>query len=369
MSKKVAFCINDLPLAGAENIMFNIFINLLESNKISEESMLILLNDKIDDLFLSQIKSRGIRIHIISKKKRNLFWVNFLETLLQSIFFFRKNKFDAIYVNLFPSLFIISLLNKIGIICGSKLIFTEHSVSNNRPNNIFFRYIEKLIYKEYDIIVCISKNVKYYLQKRIGSDNDIIIIPNGLPSMNRNNSKSVDIRSELNIPNDSILLLMTSRIGDGKDHMTLLKAFENIFSDNLYLLYIGDGDFSNIKSSIVSDKIKNNIKFLGKRNDARKIMREVDINILSSAYEGVSGVTLEAFDAMKPFIGSNVEGIKELVGTTQCLFEFGNKFELSDKILMILQNEEFSNYIVYENSKRLKDYDFQHQLDEIFMIL
>lgn len=369
MSKKVAFCINDLSLAGAENIIFNVFINLLDSNKISEESMLVLLNDKIDDLFLSQIKSRNIKIHVISKKKRNLFWFSFLETFVQSMFFFRKNRFDTIYVNLFPSLFIISLLNKMRTIRGSKLIFTEHSVSNNRPKNAIYRYIEKLIYEEYDVIICISENVKSSLERRIGCKSNIKIVRNGLPPMIINNSKSVDIRSELNIPNDSILLLMTSRIGDGKDHMTLLKAFEYIFREDLYLLYIGGGDFSHIISSIISEKIKKNIKFLGKRNDARKIMREVDINILSSAYEGVSGVTLEAFDAKKPFIGSNVDGIRDLVGTSQCLFEFGNKFELSDKILMILQSQEISNQIVYQNSKRLKNYDFQHQLDEILKIL
>ena len=38
---------------------------------------------------------------------------------------------------------------------------------------------------------------------------------------------------------------------------------------------------------------------------------EVDINILSSEYEGVSGVTLEAFFTKKPYLGSNVEGIRK----------------------------------------------------------
>ena len=369
MNKKILFCINDLSLAGAENITFNVFIGLINSNKISRDSTILLLHNQIDDLFLSVIDGMGLNVYVVNKRKNRFILIDILLSIFKLFCFFKNNKYDTIYVNLFPSLFVFSILNKVKFTNKSKLIFTEHSVSNNRPKNFIYMFIEKLIYKEYDTIICISENVKSALVNRVGNISKIQIICNGLPPLLLNEFNRIDIRTELKIPSDSILLLMTSRVGDGKDHLTLLKSFELIFDDNLYLIFIGDGDFSNVINTITSEKVKNNVKLLGKRKDARLIMKEVDINILSSAYEGISGVTLEAFASNRPYLGSNVDGIRELVGTSLSLFEFGNKIDLAEKISMILNYKDISEKIVELNLIKLKEYDFNLQLTKLLEIL
>jgi glycosyltransferase involved in cell wall biosynthesis len=368
MTKKVAFCINDLSLAGAENITFNILVNLLANDKISKDSVLVLFNDNISDFFFSKIQNYNIKIQIINERSYNFKYFSIFSSLFRAFFFFRYNKFNVIYVNLFPSLIIISILSKLKLFSNTKLIFTEHSVSNNRPKNKLYNYLERLFYKEYDHVVCISDTVRSSLVDRFGDMSNLIVIKNGLPPFIDFSPDDIPIRKELNLRSDSTLLLMTSRIGDGKDHLTLLRAFESIFFDDFYLLFIGGGDFSHIKSSILNNKARNNIIFLGLRKDARKIMKEVNINILSSAYEGVSGVTLEAFESMKPFIGSNVDGIRELVGTPLSLFEFGNKEDLAKKILLILNNDEVANTVVELNKNMLNKFDFNKQVEHVLKL-
>ena len=363
MNKKVAFCINDLPLAGAENVIFNTYFFLLKQNLISKDSFLILLSNKLlDDYFLEKINEYNINYFVFFNYNHPSKFKN-----IRRIFtFFLNNNFDTFHVNLSPALFAFPLLKFMGILKRPKLIFTEHSTSNNRPNNRLYLYIESLFYLKYDNIVCISEFVKQSLILRLGSRliNKTTTISNGLfPLIEAKENEN--IRKELNISNESKLLLMTSRIGDGKDHLTLIKAFEDCFAENLYLIFIGSGNFKTIINKVKSKKIKNNIISLGIRKDARKIMNEVDINILSSKYEGVSGVTLEAFFTKKPYLGSNVEGIKDLVGTDKSLFNFGDHKDLATKIVAILNNTSLSKHISNSNFKKLSDYDYQSYLKKI----
>lgn len=364
MSKKIAFCINDLPLAGAENLIFRLFESMIISGDISKDSYLIVLkNTKIDRFFMDQIQKKQYNFFVFFNNHsfQNIFFIN---DILRIFIFFTRNKFDVFLVNLFPSLFVFPLLKIFRLINNSSLFFVEHSTKNNRPNITIYLLLERFFYKIYKKIICISDDVKKNLLKRIGEefDDKICIINNGLPPYKLNVFSS--IRNELNIPSHSKIILMTSRIGDGKDHLTLLKAFEQCFEKNLYLLLIGSGDFTNLLSFINSDIVKNNVKILGIRSDARDIMHQVDINVLSSAYEGLSGVTLEAFDAKKPFLGSNVPGIKELVGDPRCLFNYGDFNELATKIKLVLSDQSFAKNIVKSNFQNLSKYDFKRQICE-----
>ena len=138
MNKKVAFCVNDMPLAGAENIIFNTYFFLLKQDLISKDSYLVLLSNKLlDDYFLEKINEYNINYFVFFDYKHPGKFKN-----IKRIFtFFHNNNFDTFHVNLSPALFVFPFLKFTGILKKPKLIFTEHSTSNNRPNNGLYLYI------------------------------------------------------------------------------------------------------------------------------------------------------------------------------------------------------------------------------------
>ena len=62
------------------------------------------------------------------------------------------------------------------------------------------------------------------------------------------------------------------------------------------------------------------VHFLGMRTDVYSLMNKVDLNVLSTNFEGLSGVTLESLASGKPFIGSDVPGVNDIVPDPRFLF-------------------------------------------------
>ena len=365
-NKVVAFCINNLKLAGAENITLNLFLECYDDGYFSKDSKLILLNNNIHQSFMNELEKREIQVVCFSSRKE-LLYLELFTMFLKAFKHFFYNKYEFVYVNLSPSLFIYGILKLFGLLNNSKLFFTEHSVSNNRPSVKIFVWFETIIYNFYDSIICISLDVKKSLINRIKSHDKVVIINNGLPPLRVSSTKSISIRAELGISNESKLIMMVSRIGDGKDHWTLVRAVKELLrlGKDVNLIFAGSGDFSEIIYDIRESGFSNKFHFLGSRTDARYLMSQVDLNVLSSKYEGISGVTLESFEAKKPFLGSNVPGIKELVGDDYSLFEFGDHNELAQKILILLSNNNRANEMIEKNYEKLELFSFSRQVNSI----
>jgi glycosyltransferase involved in cell wall biosynthesis len=81
------------------------------------------------------------------------------------------------------------------------------------------------------------------------------------------------------------------------------------------LVVAGDGElFAEAKARIASTGLGEKVSLLGWRTDAKEVLRELDIFVVSSLYEGLSYSTLEAMAAKLPVVSTNVFGTKETVG-------------------------------------------------------
>ncbi|WP_346899646.1 glycosyltransferase family 1 protein [Clostridium sp. UBA7503] len=112
-----------------------------------------------------------------------------------------------------------------------------------------------------------------------------------------NNEGSSYIRKKLEINNDDILIGNVGRFIHAKNHNFLIDLMSNLVRINpkFKCILIGDGDLR----GIIEEKIKklnlgNNIHLLGIRDDVNNILKEIDLFILPSTYEGLGLVLLEA---------------------------------------------------------------------------
>jgi glycosyltransferase involved in cell wall biosynthesis len=138
---------------------------------------------------------------------------------------------------------------------------------------------------------------------------------------------------------------------------------------NIKVLLAGEGRTQkSVKSYVIANGLEKQCFFLGVRNDIRSVMKSVDLNVLSTEYEGLSGVTIESLAANKPFIGTDVPGVKELVGDNYGLIEYQDFEKLAEKISSLLFDSEKINQNTTLNFMKVKQFDINFMLKEHLLL-
>jgi glycosyltransferase involved in cell wall biosynthesis len=163
----------------------------------------------------------------------------------------------------------------------------------------------------------------------------IQVIPNGIPpSVFRHRPKvRVRVRAEVGFPADSFVWICVGRMVPQKDHHTLLLAFERLRSTDARLLLVGGGPLSeDLKEFVNRVGLNDRVMFLGQRRDVRDLLGAADALVLSSAWEGLPNVVMEAFAAGLPVLATAVGGLPELVtaGESGCLVAPGDPLALAN---------------------------------------
>ena len=138
------------------------------------------------------------------------------------------------------------------------------------------------------------------------------------------------------------------RINEGqKDFTTLINSYKKLVDENKIeenLVIVGDGsDLKLLKEHVQNLNIDKRVFFLGRKNNPYIWMNNCKLFILSTKFEGLPVVLMESLLLNKKIIVSNCKaGPREILenGKYGKLFEIGNVEELSEKILIALNEED-----------------------------
>ena len=351
---KLLLVINSFATGGAEKL-------LLESIPIFFEKgidiHLLLLNGSTHP-FLDALKEKNCcTIHSLGKGS-----VYNPIHIIKIIPFLKQ--FDIVHVHLFPSLYWVSIAHFISF-SKSKLIYTEHSTKNNRRNKLFFKWIDRLIYKRYTFIVAISKQVFENISKHLIYHNSkkYKVVQNGINLKRIKNANPYFKSKFFENPNVKIII-MVARFYEPKDHNTVINAIQ-LLPENIVLILVGDGILKNESIKLVEKlNIKNRVLFLDNRNDVEILIKTADIVVLSSRYEGLSLSCIEGMASGKPFVASEVPGLKEVVENAGVLFPYGDEKALAAILLQLLDNEEFYANTVASCLRKASEFDIFKMVDE-----
>lgn len=117
-----------------------------------------------------------------------------------------------------------------------------------------------------------------------------------------------------------------------EEYLEAAKYISNKYS-NVEFQIVGPYEEERYKD-VISNLNNPKIKYLGKSDDVRKEIKEVDCIINPTYHEGMSNVLLEGAAMGKPLMASNISGCKEIVedGVNGYLFEPKNTQNLIEKI-------------------------------------
>ncbi|CQB86056.1 Mannosylfructose-phosphate synthase [Chlamydia trachomatis] len=352
---KVLHVINSLYTGGAERLLVD-SLPIYASNGIDVDLFLL---TGADAPFLKELR-RSFTGNIYISKANSLYSVKQLTEISNCI---KKGYYDIIHGHLFPVLYWLSILKKLGKI-DAKLVFTEHNTENRRINSIIFRQIDKPIYKSFDAITAITPQVKNVLTSKLGiSKNKIHVIYNGI-DLSRFHHEEDTLHNCNRNPLKQTTLIQISRFTGQKDQDTLIKAFSKL--DKRYkLLLVGDGPRKSICEEVAKQlKIEDRVEFLGVRMDVPDLILSSDIVIQSSHWEGFGLTAIEGMAAGKPVIASDVPGLSELVNHFGLVFDKGNVQDLTNKILQ-LEDKHIKEKIVENCLRRAEQFSIKSMVSNI----
>ncbi|MFZ1517807.1 MAG: glycosyltransferase family 4 protein [Ignavibacteriaceae bacterium] len=179
-------------------------------------------------------------------------------------------------------------------------------------------------------------------------------------------SKSISISQELKqfkmsigIELDKFVIGFIGRIDFAEKGVDiLLDAFNelSISNPNIHLLLIGDGA-NNQEVKSFCDLHKTNTTFLTSKENIFDYYNLMDLVVLPSRVDPFPLTMIESGYMNRPFIGSNVDGIPELISNEEngLLFESGNVEELKTQIARIYNDRKFGEKLAENLHKKVLD--------------
>jgi len=333
--KFITFVLPTLEIGGAEKMTLNLIQGLLNfSYKID----LILINAKGP---LLKYVPKGCNI-INFKLKHTLF----------SLFKFIKYLRNETPIVLISSLTHLNIITIISILISrvkTKLIIMEQAnlTSVTKNNNLKVKIVSILahfLYKRANFIIAVSECVKEDLLKKIlGIENKIRVIYNPIPNNDMFLMSSEPVYHKWFLKKNIPIILSIGRLAKEKNYSTLLQAFKLVKNVvRCKLVIIGDGpERENLENLAKNLQINEDLWMPGFDVNPYKYMSKSDIFVLTSIYEGLPNVLIEALALGLPLVSTDCEsGPREIIknNINGLLVKVGDYESLSQAIIYILKN-------------------------------
>lgn len=341
---KLLHVISSLEIGGAQRLLSDLIP--LQKQQGLDVSLLVLKDEETD--FTRIIREADIPIISLNVEGGKVGFRNpFLSLKIRNII---KN-FDIVHAHLVHALYLCSLAAR-GL--NVKLVYTEHSTSNNRRGKEFMHPIEKFIYGRYSKIVSISQQTQDALQQWLQSEDErFVMINNGV------DTKRFSSILRPVIPNS---LIMVSRFASSKDQETVVRAMKNI-DKKAFIRFVGDGpNLEHCKQVAKECGVEDRVQFLGARSDVAELIAESYIGIQSSNWEGFGLTAVEMMACGKPVIATNVNGLKQVVEGAGLLFEIGNSKALATQVNNLLSDIDLYNKHSVMCRERASVYDINKMI-------
>ena len=158
-----------------------------------------------------------------------------------------------------------------------------------------------------------------FISERIVPRNLLTVVPNGIdtdrlrqvPAESRES-----LRRSVGLEGDQFAWLAVGRFEDAKDYPNMLRAFAKVHEGNprAVLLLVGRGSLQQETEALTRQLgLEGAVRFLGVRSDVPVVMSGADGYVMSSAWEGMPMVLLEAAAAGLPIVATMAGGNHEVV--------------------------------------------------------
>lgn len=169
------------------------------------------------------------------------------------------------------------------------------------------------LYKKMDAIICVAESAKKSFVERYPELSDKTYVIYNFFDVETIVDKSKENFS-YQVKNDELILLSVGRMTAQKSYDRFLNVLSRVKNDGYNFIWyvLGDGqEKEKIENKITELNLNENVVLVGLTNNPYKYMKNCDLFVLPSEWEGFPTVTVEAKILSCPVLATDVSGIKE----------------------------------------------------------
>lgn len=363
INKRILFFMPSIEGGGVEK---NLFIVSNHFAKKFKKVDLITTSTEFKNKFDKKINIISPKINFWRRYGRRIKYLICLTLLIKTLLNNKDIKVFSFQANIY-CLIVCKLLN-------TKIVVRSNSAPIGWSNNFLKLLVFKKILKLADVTMVNSNNFKKELKKRFNVNSKVIYNPLNTKEILKLSKKKI---KENFFKKKSLNIINVGRFTDQKDHLTLLKAINLIKSKiDLRLIIIGRGvNYDLMNSYIKENKLEKLVKLVNFTKNPFPYIKKSQLFILSSTYEGLPNVLLEALVLKRFIISSNCQtGPSEILlnGNGGLLFKVKDYKALSKKILFFFKNKRKCQNLLKNSIKSLSRFDIKLNLkkyEDLFLQL
>ncbi len=219
-----------------------------------------------------------------------------------------------------------------------------------------------------DAVTVLSRSIGDELCRRgVSKLSHTHVIPNSIDAARFEAVRSREsARRDLGVPEGRFLWLAAGRLAVQKDYPNMLSAFAEVSRrrPEAYLIIAGQGPLEGeMRSMIPRLGLSGHVRMLGLRRDIPELFAASDALVLSSAWEGMPVVVLEAMMSRRPVVATAVGAIPELIpdGDTGIVVPPGSSAALADGMVRLMAFPAEAKSAIVERAYRRVCSDFSHE--------
>ncbi len=342
---KILHVITSLRIGGAEKLMTDL---LPRMQKLGHE-VAIYVFQGVHTPLVDQLKNAGVHV-IMGAENESVYSPKHIKVLKRLM-----PDYDIVHShNTSPQLFV-ALAN---VSLHVPIITTEHSTNNRRRKHILFRPLDSWMYRQYDRVICISEPCLHNLQKYLdrSAETNMCVISNGIETSRFAQATPSSEYNHRTLGAAHIVINVAGFRWE-KDQPTIIRAMQ-LLPDDYHLLLVGDGErISDCRQLAQSLGLEQRVHFLGVRTDVPNLLKAADVVVMCSHHEGLSLSNLEGMAAGKPFVASDVDGLREIVAGHGVLVPHEEAKALAAEIERLCKDEQYASMVAKRCQERAMAFD------------
>ncbi len=304
---KIIYLINGLGYGGAEMMLYRL-LEKLDRSTFQPEVVVLL---KIDSPLKQKIEDLGVPVCVVDFNSKLSF-----SAIIHLYKLVKKKAPDILHTQLFAS----DILGRIiGRILRVPIVIT--SIRNSYYGGPLREFLIKWTEKYADVTTIVSIDAaRRFTERGVIPENKLQVVYNGLDPecfyCKLNYGEKIRKRTDSGLPLNGFLFLSVGSLSVQKGYPDLFKActYLSVRNPDFYLAVAGSGPLRKELKVLIRDLgLEEKVVFLGHYDDVIALMAAADALVLSSHWEGLPGVVMEAMASELPVVATAVGGTPELV--------------------------------------------------------
>lgn len=349
---KILQVITSLQTGGAETLV----VNLVPRLRAMGDEVDVCVFDGTETQLMRRLRREnpGVRIWKLGKGYYNPLFIAKLVPIMR--------RYDIVHThNSSPQLFVAIA----SVLCSVELCSTEHTTSNRKRGWKWYAPVESWMYGRYGHVICISKVAEEKLREYMGGAwmdessklyHRISTIDNGVDvaAFHASEPLPADVTGR---QKGDFVVTMVAGFREAKDQDTLVRAIAMLPSQ--YKLWlVGDGvRMATVRALVEELGVASRVRFWGLRTDVPRVLKSSDVVCMASHWEGLSLSNIEGMSAGKPFMASDVNGLREVTKGWGVLFPESDAKAVADELTRLHDDRAYYDAVGDKCWQRARQFD------------